>query len=155
MFDIWKPWQIIQKISTWLESRHHKGQQSVPLSIIWMNWAFMSLWKCCAPIHLLFCLFTLLFDNFPSLFSFLAACQTSLLLCAPLSISVIPHWLFCVHLPHYCIASKTFSLLLSLFWYFKRTGLSYVCVLCLWGVQCISPSALRRDAHMLKYPHHR
>lgn len=69
----------------------------------------------------------------------------------PFSFSVIPQWALSVYILPHSIAS---SLLLSLFWFFKKTGLSNVLCVCGGVVQCISPPAPCCDAHVLKHRHH-
>lgn len=106
------------------------GENSVPLLIMWVNWAFTSLWNCSSSIHLLLSVFTLLSDNALSLFSPLAACQTWLLLCAlplPLCHTSLS---FFVNTSLIIALFPTFPLLLSLFWCFKRF---IMCARCVFG----------------------
>ena len=127
------------------------GENSVPLLIMWVNWAFTSLWNCSSSIHLLLSVFTLLSDNALSLFTPLAACQTWLLLCAlplPLCHTSLSFFFFLEHLPHYCTVSNFPSIIVFILVFQKDY---YVCKMWIWGVRCGSPSGLWCDARVLKH----
>lgn len=70
------------------------GENSVPLLIVWVNWAFTSLWNCSSSIHLLLSVFTIYLTMLClySLLWQLVRLDCSCVLC--LSLSVIPHWVF-------------------------------------------------------------
>ena len=108
-------------------------ENSVPLLIMWVNWAFTSLWNCSSSVHLLYshfylatlCLFSLLWQ--------LVRLDCSCVLC--LSLSVIPHWVFLWTPP-----SLLHCFQLS-FYYCLHFGVSKG-LLCVWDVYLGGPVRL-------------